>query len=70
MDRLTKEQALEIAKKYAKSHNYVLGEFAGQNSIFYVWWADDPRLSGQIVGLPLYIAVDEFGDVMSDRGWP
>lgn len=29
MDRLTKEQALEKAKKYAKRHNYVLTEFAG-----------------------------------------
>lgn len=72
METITKEEALKKAKKYAKEEGYTLEAYAGTtNEIVgfksYVWWVDDPEFAGQMVGLPLYVSVDEFGHIYSDR---
>jgi hypothetical protein len=69
---LTKEKALEVAEKYAKENNLILGRYIGESfealgSKSYCWDVDDPTVEGKFIGWPFWIAVNELGAVLVDN---
>lgn len=69
---LTKEKALEVAEKYAKENDLILGRYIGESfealgSKSYCWDVDDPTVEGKFSGWPFWLAVNELGSVLVDN---